>query len=416
MATFDYTAIDARGAVKTGRHAAADVAGVVAWLRTQGLAPTAVNAVGAVGAGPERLSESRWQLEWRWPGSRAVGRKEVAVFTRQLATLLRAGMPLLRGLEVLARQERQRGGRDLLNGLAAEIRAGGTLSASLARQPEIFDRLYVNMVRAGEAGGSLAVVLERLAGFLEKSRQWRSKVRAAMLYPVLVLLVAAGILSGLLVFVVPKFQQLYADLLKGAPLPPLTQMVMAVSLAVKNHFGIGLGVVVLVVVAARLYRRSERGRGVTDAALLRLPVIGEFMLKGVVARLARTFGTLLASGVPILPALQISRDACANARVAAALTQMHQQVKAGATVAAAVDATRVFPPLVASLLEVGEHTGELPTMLGRIADIYDEEVDHTVAGLSSLIEPVLILFLALVVGTIVIALFLPIVRIVQLMT
>lgn len=413
MRMFAYKAIDARGVEKSGRQSAVDGRALAEALRGQGWAP--IEIVPAMEIEVSAGDKSRGRT-WTLPGWPAIRRKEVAVFTRQLGTLLRAGLPLLRGLETLSRQERNLEWRRLMAGLSEEIRNGGTLSVALARHPRIFDRLYVNMIKAGEAGGSLAVVLERLARFLEKSQQLRSKVRAAMIYPLLVLLVAAGILAGLLVFVVPKFEKIYADLLKGAPLPPLTRWVMEVSVLAKDHLGAVVLGGALLAVGARVWLRTERGRLLVDAAWLRVPGLGELLLKGVMARLARTFGTLLSSGVPLLPALLISRDACANARVAAALTVMHQQIKEGATVAAALGAAKVFPPLVTSLVDVGEHTGELPEMLGRIADIYDEEVDHAVAGLSSLIEPLLILLLALVVGTIVIALFLPIIRIVQLMT
>jgi type IV pilus assembly protein PilC len=280
----------------------------------------------------------------------------------------------------------------------------------------VFDRLYVNMIKAGEAGGVLDVVLDRLAKFQEKSLQLRGKVKAAMVYPLIVMTVAVLILAGLLVFVVPKFQQIFADLLKGAPLPPLTQAVLAVSDAVRTHYVGALGALAAVVVGFRLYRRTPAGGRLVDTALLRMPVFGDLILKSLVARFARTLGTLLSSGVPILQAITVTRDTTGNARLAEALDQVHDAVKQGETVAAPLQAAAVFPGMVTSLIDVGEHTGQLPEMLNKVADIYDEEVDTAVAGLSSLIEPILIVFLAVVVGTIVIALFLPIVRIVQLLT
>jgi type IV pilus assembly protein PilC len=225
-----------------------------------------------------------------------------------------------------------------------------------------------------------------------------------------------AILAGLLVFVVPKFQQIFADLLKGAPLPPLTQAVLNVSDLVRQHTLVTLGLAIVAWVAFRIFRRTPAGALWVDMLVVKLPLFGDLILKAIIARFGRTLGTLLSSGVPILPALLITRDTCGNARVAGAITRVHDRVKEGSTVARPLEATAVFPPMVTSMIEVGEHSGQLPAMLNKVADIYDDEVDNAVAGLSALIEPILILFLALVVGTIVIALFLPIIRIVQLLT
>jgi type IV pilus assembly protein PilC len=286
----------------------------------------------------------------------------------------------------------------------------------MARHPRIFDRLYLNMIRAGEAGGVLDGVFDRLARFQEKSLHVRGKVVAAMVYPAVVLGVAVAILAGLLVFVVPKFQQIFADLLKGAPLPPLTRAVLAVSDVVRHHALLAGAGLIAAWVGFRIFRRTPAGARVVDTLVVKLPLFGDLFLKAIIARFGRTLGTLLSSGVPILAALLITRDTCGNARVAAAIMRVHDRVKEGAPVAQPLEATRVFPPMVTSMIEVGEHTGQLPEMLNKVADIYEEEVDNAVAGLSSLIEPILILFLALIVGTIVIALFLPIIRIVQLLT
>lgn len=422
MPRFVYIAMDGRGTECAGHVDAADAEGAVAALRGRGLFPTELRPSGDGGNG-ERTSgagakpERRWQeIEIRLPFVAPVGARERAVFTRQLGTLLRAGMPLLRGLEVLGRQETNRELRRVIEATAEDIRAGGKLSEAFARHPAVFDRLYVNMVRAGEVGGVLEVVLERLARFQEKSLQLRGKVKAALAYPVVVLAVAVLILVGLLVFVVPKFEQIFADLLKGAPLPPLTQAVLAASGLVRDHFGLVFLATCALVWGFRAYRRTAAGARMVDGWLIRVPLFGELLLKSLVARFARTLGTLLASGVPILPAILITRDTTGNARLAAALDVVHERVKAGEPVAAPLESTAVFPAMVTSMIEVGEHTGQLAEMLQKVADIYEEEVDAAVAGLSSLIEPILIVLLAGVVGTIVIALFLPIVRIVQLLT
>lgn len=428
MPRFSYIALDARGSEKSGLLDAPDVKQVAAILKGQGLFPTnvipqrgeavvaAVKANAAPRPAPSSVARPPSSVQLRLPFVRMVGAKELAVFTRQLATLLKAGMPLLRGLEVLARQERNQGFRRVIEALAEAIKSGGTLSEAMAQHPRVFDRLYINMVKAGEAGGVLDVVLDRLARFQEKSLQLKGKITAAMVYPLIVMAVAVLILCGLLVFVVPKFKQIFADLLKGAPLPPLTQFVLTVSDAVKNHYIVALGVGVVLWFAAQAFRRTPAGARLLDTWTVKLPMFGQLFLKAIIARFGRTLGTLLSSGVPILPALLITRDTCGNTRIADAITEVHDRVKEGAPVARPLEATNVFPPMVTSMIDVGEHTGQLPEMLGKVADIYEDEVDNAVAGLSSLIEPILILFLALVVGTIVIALFLPIIRIVQLLT
>ena len=262
----------------------------------------------------------------------------------------------------------------------------------------------------------LTFVLDRQARFLEKSQQLRGKVKAAMVYPIVVMTVALAILVGLLVFVVPQFKKIFADLLKGAPLPSLTQAVLSASDFVRAHYPVVVAGLAVAWFVFRFFRRSPGGSKFIDGLLVRLPLFGDLIMKSLVARFTRTLGTLLSSGVAILPSLLIARDTCGNARVAGAIGFVHERVKAGEPVARTLESTQVLPPMVTSMIDVGEHTGQLPAMLGKIADLYDDEVDNAVAGLSSLIEPVLILMLAGIVGTIVIALFLPIVRIVQLLT
>lgn len=407
MPSFDYHAIDAAGGERSGRMEAADAAEVAVRLRERGLFPMEVVARGR---------PSGRGLSWNLSLGAPVRARERAVFTRQLGTLLRAGMPLLKALEALARQQRNERFRQVIVALAEGIRTGDPFSVALARHPRAFDRLYLSMVKAGEAGGVLDTVLERLARFQEKTLQVRGKVVSALVYPAVVLGVAVVILAGLLVFVVPRFQQIFADLLKGAPLPPLTRAVLAVSDAVRHHALLIAGLLVVLWIGFGVLRRTEAGGRIVDTLVVKLPLFGDLFLKAIVARFGRTFGTLLSSGVPILPALLITRDTCGNARVADVILHVHDRVKEGAPVARPLEASRGFPPMVASMIEVGEHSGQLPEMLHRVADLYEEEVDNAVAGLGSLIEPVLILFLALVVGTIVIALFLPIIRIVQLLT
>ncbi len=349
--------------------------------------------------------------------SRSIGRpinmKGLAVFTRQLATLVKAGMPILRSLEVLARQEKRGAFREVVESIADNIRSGGNFSDGLAAHPKAFDRLYVNMVKAGEAGGVLDVVLERLAVFMEKAQKIAGKVKAAMVYPVIIICVALVIVAILMVVVVPKFEDIFSGLLKGQPLPALTQGLMDVSRFMQHHYLLALGALAGLWIGFKFFARTSVGRGAIDWFLIHMPLLGDLFLKAAIARFTRTFGTLLSSGVPILQALIITRDTSGNVHVANAIDVVHERVKEGDSVAKPLESTHVFPGMVTSMIEVGEETGAMPDMLSRIADSYDDEVDNAVAGLTSIIEPIMIVFMAVMVGTIVIALFLPLVSIIE---
>ena len=344
---------------------------------------------------------------------RPVNAKGLAVFTRQLATLVKAGMPILRSLEVLARQEKRVAFKSVVDDIADTIRSGGNFSDGLSANDRVFDRLYVNMVKAGEAGGVLDTVLERLAVFMEKAQKIAGKVKSAMIYPIIIICVAMAIVSVLMVFVVPKFQEIFSGLLKGQPLPALTQGLMNVSHFMRDHYLVAIGGVVAAWIAFKIFSRTKFGRRIIDWVLIHIPIMGDLFLKAAIARFTRTFGTLLASGVPILQALIITRDTSGNVHVANAINVVHDRVKEGDNVAKPLESTHIFPGMVTSMIEVGEETGALPDMLTRIADTYDEEVDNAVAGLTSIIEPIMIVFMAVMVGTIVIALFLPLVSIIQ---
>jgi type IV pilus assembly protein PilC len=348
----------------------------------------------------------------RW-FKRPVSRRRLVDFTRQLAVLLNAGLPVLRALEVIGRQARERSYRELLEDLAGRIRAGRNLSDGLAAHERLFGGLYVSMVRAGEAGGVVDVVLLRLAVFLEKQQRINRRLQTAMIYPAVITGVALAIVSALMIFVVPRFEDIFAGLLKGQPLPALTRVLINVSTFVSSHLPACLGLGASVAFGVRLAVRMPRGRRAVDWGWLRLPVVGELGLKAAVSRFTRTLGTLLNSGVPILQALAITRETSGNVHVARAITTVHERVKTGGAVAAALAAQAIFPPMVAGMVEVGEETGALPDMLNRIADAYDDEVDNAIAGLTTIIEPLMIVLMAIVVGTIVIALFLPLVGIIQ---
>lgn len=356
----------------------------------------------------------RW---WgRWPSGAfrpAISRKGLTVFTGQIATLVKAGVPLVRALEILARPQKNRAFREVILGIAAMIRSGGNLSDGLRQHPRLFDRLYVSMVKSGEAGGVLDTVLARLAHFLERTARIKGRVKAAMTYPVIILLVAGGVLAALMIFVVPKFEQVFSSVLKGQPLPLLTRLVIGAGGFVGQHVLMELGLLVLAWLGWRVFRSTRRGTRMVDWLLIKTPFVGELWLKASIARFTRTFASLLASGVPILDALAITRETSGNVHLAEAIDSVRDQVKGGSQVARSLEATAVFPELVTSMIEVGEETGDLAGMLARIADAYDEEVDNAVAALTSLVEPLMIVFMALVVGIIVIALFLPIVGIIQ---
>ncbi len=439
MPTFAYTAIEASsGRERSGTLECTSAEQATADLKARGFAPmslavtTAASATNAPVAAKSLEKGGRASVRSSSPVQgglkptlqakkkrrtivlgRVINQKGLTLFTRQLATLVKAGMPLLRCLEVLARQEKNAPFREVLETLAEAIRSGGNFSDGLLQHPKIFDRLYVNMVKAGEAGGVLDTVLERLARFMEKAERIKAKVKSAMTYPVIVIALAVGIVAALMVFVVPKFEQIFSGLLKGQPLPVLTRAVMGVSYFVQHNIIVSAIVLVAVCVGFQIFRRTKIGERVLDWLAIKSPALGNLFLKAAIARFTRTFGTLLASGVPILQALVITRDTSGNVHVAAAIDVVHDRVKEGDNVARPLEATGIFPGMVTSMIEVGEETGALADMLTRIADTYDEEVDNAVAALTSIIEPFMIVFLALMVGTIVIALFLPIVSIIQ---
>jgi type IV pilus assembly protein PilC len=335
--------------------------------------------------------------------------KVLTTFTRQLATLVDAGLPLLRGLRVLEKQERNPTLKSILGELALSIEGGSTFSEGLAQHPKVFNRLFVNMVKAGELGGVLEVVLNRLSEFMEKAQKIKGKVIAAMFYPVAVLVVATGILIILMVKVVPAFRSVFEGMLEGRALPAFTRVVLAISEAVKDHILWTSAGVAVFVILFMLFVRTKFGRHVFDKFKLKMPVIGPVISKVAISRFTRTLGTLVSSGVPILQALTIVRETAGNVIIGNAVGAVHESVKEGETITAPLEASGVFPPMVISMVDVGEQTGALPEMLLKIADNYDDEVDNAVSAMTSLLEPIMIVFLAVVVGSIVIAMFLPLI-------
>ena len=345
------------------------------------------------------------------PGFGGVKPKVLTTFTRQLATLVDAGLPLLRGLRVLEKQERNANLKSIVGQLATSIEGGSTFSEALAQHPNVFNRLFVNMVKAGELGGVLEVVLKRLAEFSEKAQKIKGKVKAALFYPIAVLIVAVGIMILLMTFVVPKFKDVFGGM--GVTLPGFTVFVLAVSDIIRNNILATMGAAAAFVVVFLLFIKTKFGRRIWDKTKLVMPPMGQVVSKVAISRFARTLGTLVSSGVPILQALTIVRETAGNVIIASAVQKIHESVKEGETITAPLEASRVFPPMVVSMVDVGEQTGALPEMLLKIADNYDEEVDNAVAAMTSLLEPIMIIFLAVLVGSIVIAMFLPLIAMIS---
>jgi type IV pilus assembly protein PilC len=418
MPKFNYVAMDSRGKETKGTLEVASQNEAIGRVKEMGLFPTKIVEVEKVKEKVDKKAKPVTKaakkkgvnLNIAIPGlSGRVKSKVLTSFTRQLATLVDAGLPLLRGLRVLEKQERNATLKQIIGELALSIEGGSTFSEGLAQHPKVFNRLYVNMVKAGELGGVLEVVLSRLAEFMEKAQKIKGKVIAAMFYPVAVLVVATVILTILMVFVIPKFREVFAGLGEGRPLPKFTQIVLGISEMIKDHIiYTAIGVAIFVIIFM-LILRTKVGRRVFDTLKLKMPVIGPVVSKVAISRFTRTLGTLVSSGVPILQALTIVKETAGNVIVSNAVGAVHDSVKEGETITAPLEASGVFPPMVVSMVDVGEQTGALPEMLLKIADNYDEEVDNAVAAMTSLLEPIMIVFLAVIVGSIVIAMFLPLI-------
>lgn len=434
MPRFNYVALNARGEQSAGVLEANTSNEVVAHLRQSGYFPTSVVEEGkgpaakaakkdkALATPGSKAPAKAAKKEDRKPKNKSIKTKTLMIFTRQLATLIDAGLPLLRGLNVLAKQEKDLVLKATINNLADSVQGGSTFSESLAQHPKIFNKLYINMVKAGELGGVLELVLNRLAEFQEKAQKIKNKVVSAMFYPIIVLFIAVAIMGFLLVFVVPKFQQIFHDMLGDENLPGLTLFVINASNFVKAAFWPPLhllatgGVVFVLIAGFAAFSRSKFGRRFLDTVALKMPVFGDLTRKTSISRFSRTLGTLVTSGVPILQALNITRETAGNVVVGNAIGKVHDSVKEGESIVHPLEASGVFPPMVISMIDVGEETGQLPEMLLKIAEVYDDEVDNAVAGLTSLLEPIMIVFLAVIVGTIVIALFLPLIKIISKMS
>jgi type IV pilus assembly protein PilC len=422
MPKYNYVAMDSHGKETKGTLEVASQNEAIGRVKEMGLFPTKIVEIEKVKEKPDKKAGkpaakaagkkgSALQFQIKIPGlSGKVKSKVLTTFTRQLATLVDAGLPLLRGLRVLEKQEKHPTLRTIIGELALSIEGGSTFSEGLAQHPKVFNRLYVNMVKAGELGGVLEVVLTRLSEFMEKAQKIKGKVIAAMFYPVAVLIVATGILIVLMVKVIPSFKLVFAGMLEGAQLPAFTRLVLGISDMIKDHFiytAVGVGAFFVLFL---LFIRTKFGRHAWDKFKLKMPVVGPVISKVAISRFTRTLGTLVSSGVPILQALTIVKETAGNVIIGNAVSSVHESVKEGETITAPLEASGVFPPMVISMVDVGEQTGALPEMLLKIADNYDEEVDNAVAAMTSLLEPIMIVFLAVIVGSIVIAMFLPLIE------
>ena len=343
--------------------------------------------------------------------SRGVGAKRVAIFTRQFSVMLDAGLPLVQCLEILGEQEEQRNFREIIQQVRTDVESGANLADSMRKHPKAFDNLYVSMIAAGEAGGILDVILQRLATYIEKVVRLNSQVRSALIYPVSIIVIAAGVVTIILWKVIPVFAQLFAGL--GGELPFLTRAVVGASNFLGRFFPLIIIAIVLIIMAVKRYHKTERGRRVIDGFVLKLPVVGMLVRKIAVARFCRTLATLTSSCVPILSALEITAKTSGNAIVEDAIMAVRKSVEEGKTISGPLAETKVFPPMVVQMVNVGEQTGALDQMLSKIADFYEEEVDTAVAGLMKLLEPVMIVILGGIIGTIVTAMYMPMYAILQ---
>ncbi len=399
MAVFTYSGRTRTGQTINGEMEAPNREAVVAQLRRQQVMATAV-------------TPKARDIELKVPGFGAkIGDRDLAVVTRQLATMIDAGLPLVQCLDILAQQQEKKVFQKALHDIRMAVEGGATFSASLKRHPKIFSTLYTNMVEAGEAGGILDTILNRLAAYIEKAMALKKRIKTAMFYPSTIVSVAVVVVIFLLIYVIPTFEQLFEGF--GATLPLPTVIVLEASRIVRAYILVMLAGLVAAMVGLRFYYRTPGGKLAIDRLLLRLPVFGPLIRKVAVAKFTRTLGTLVSSGVSILEGLDITARTAGNKVVEEAVLKARTTIAQGKTIAEPLQASGVFPVMVVQMIAVGEQTGALDRMLNKIADFYDEEVDVAVAGLTSLLEPLLVIFLGVIIGGVVIAMYLPIFKLIS---
>ncbi len=342
-----------------------------------------------------------------------VAKKQLVTFTRQLSTLQDAGLPILRSLQILEQQQKPGLLKAVIGGVADEVESGSSLSEAMANYPKAFDKLYVNMINAGEAGGVLDIILARLADFMEKAQRLKKKVIGAMIYPAVVISIAVLIVTGIMIFVIPQFEEIFNDF--DVELPAVTVFLLNTARWMANEYGWAyvLFSPVAVVLLWRLIRISKGGRYATDLIKIKVPILGTIVRKSTVARFTRTLGTLIAAGVPILDAINITKETCGNEVFERALIKVHDAIREGESMADPLRATRIVDTIVVNMVDVGEETGDLDKMLIKVADNYDNDVDVAVSSLVSILEPVMVVVLGVIVGFIVVALFMPMISLIQ---
>ena len=397
MAIFKYSAKDNTGRLISGVIEADTDGMVVDRLRDMGFFITKL----------ERTVE-RTDVFQYLQGMFGIGLKDLAIFSRQFATMVNAGLSLVRTFSILEQQSTNRRLKQIVAAVRGDVEAGRPLSDAMGRHPKAFSSLYVNMVKAGETGGVLDEVLERVATFLEKEQALRSKVRSAMVYPILLTTAALGGLFFMTIVILPQFESLFKELGGSGQLPLPTEIAIAVSVGIRSYWYILFAIIIVGGYVLRRYLQTPGGRARYDRFKLKMPVLGELNRKIVVARFTRTLGTLIASGVPIMQSLEVVSKAIDNLVISDAIDAVRASIREGQTIAIPLQFSGVFPPMVVQMAKVGEETGALEQMLEKVADFYDVEVETTVASLTSLLEPILIIFMGVIVGAMVISLYLPI--------
>ncbi len=396
MPTFVYTGKALNGEMKKGVIEAANLVSATAALKRQQIVPATVT---------EKKGFALSEIKIPGFGPK-VKTKELVIFSRQFATMIDAGLPLVQCLDILATQQENAEFKRVLLDIKASVEGGSTFADALRKHPKVFDSLYVNLIAAGEVGGILDTILNRLSGFLEKAEKLKGKIKSAMTYPAAVITIACLVVAGLLIWVVPIFQDMFASF--GRALPAPTQLVVNMSHALTNYWYLILGTIAGIFFGLKYAYKTPKGRYYMDLTFLKIPVVGDLIRKTAVARFTRTLGTMLSSGVPILEALEIVAKTSGNVIIEEAVMKARASLSQGKTLAEPLMETKVFPGMVTQMIAVGESTGALDAMLTKIADFYEEEVDAAVDALTSLIEPMLMAFLGIVVGGLVIALYLPI--------
>lgn len=414
MPTYAFEAMNSSGQEVKDEVDAASSEEAIAKIRGKGFFPTKVREKAAKKKVAKKGAQADFAPKKKIPFAiGGVKRKHLVNFTRQLSTLQDAGLPILRSLQILEEQQRQGLLKAIVGGVAEEVEAGGSLSDAMAKYPKAFDKLYVNMIAAGEAGGVLDLILARLADFMEKAAKLKKKVVGAMIYPAVVITIAVGVVTMIMIVVIPKFQGIFKDFHLKLPWP--TQVMMDASDFMANRYGWAylLFSPILAVILWRLIRLSDGGRYGTDVFKLKIPIIGLIISKTSVARFTRTLGTLISAGVPILDAINITKETSGNEVFARALTKVHDAIREGESMADPLRATKVCDAIVVNMIDVGEETGDLDKMLIKVADNYDADVDVLVSSLISVLEPVMVVVLGVIVGFIVVAMFMPMISLIE---